>query len=131
MAEGAHFPLLHSIAPYFGGKEQTATILIALGLLIGFFKGRFILGKSAKRGVERICSFPNPTSLSNIYSAKYYILLGGMVGLGMSIKFLGLPNDIRGLVDVAIGAALINGAMIYFRSAVEMNMAAKKMKAHL
>lgn len=112
----SRLPILNNLGPYLGGIEQAALILIALCLFVGYMKGKHVLGKSARRGIERIRSFPNPTSLSNIYSAKYYILLGAMVGLGMSIKFLGLPNDVRGAVDVAIGAALINGAMIYFRN---------------
>jgi len=110
------YPMLDSMAPYFGNLEQAALVIVAIGLVIGFFKGKFVLGKSAKRGIERIHSFPNPTALSNIYSAKYYILLGLMVGLGMSIKYLGVPTDVRGLVDVAIGSALINGSMFYFRA---------------
>jgi hypothetical protein len=30
-------------------------------------------------------------------------------------RVLSIPFDIRGGVDVAIGSALINGAMLYFR----------------
>lgn len=111
------YPLLDSMAPYMGNLEQAALVIVALGLFIGYFKGKFVLGKSAKRGIERIQSFPNPTSLSNIYSAKYYILLAIMIGLGMSMKYLGVPSDVRGFVDVAVGAALINGSMFYFKAA--------------
>lgn len=112
-----NFPLVDSLMPYLGGLEQAALILIVFGLFIGYLKGRYVLGKSAVKGVQRIQTFPNPTELSNIYSKKYYILLGTMVGLGMSIKYLGLSSDIRGVVDVIIGSALINGAMLYFRLA--------------
>lgn len=120
LIESSNYPLIGSLAPYVGGWEQTVLILVSAGLFIGYFKGRYVLGKSAKRGVERIATFPNPTSLSNIYSLKYYLLLGAMIGLGVSIKFFGLANDIRGFVDVAIGAALINGALIYFRCARDL-----------
>lgn len=100
--------------------NQAVVVLIALGLFIGHFKGKYVLGKSVRRGVARILSLPNPTQLSKIYDLKYYILLGSMVALGMSIKYFGIPNDIRGFIDVAIGAALINGALIYFRIALAM-----------
>lgn len=113
----SNYPLLQMIAPSLGGFEKAAMILAAVGLGIGYMKGNFVLGKSAKRGIERIQQFPNPTPLSNIYSAKYYILLGVMVGLGMSIKYLGVPLDVRGFIDVIIGAALIKGSMFYFRAA--------------
>lgn len=110
-------PLLNSISYFFGSPENAALILIVIALMIGYFKGRYVLGKSAKRGVARIQTFPNPAHLSRIYSAKYYILLAVMVGLGISIKYLGLSNDVRGFIDAAIGSALINGSMIYFKLA--------------
>jgi hypothetical protein len=110
------FPLLNSMRGVLGSVEQGVVVLVALGLIIGYFKGKFVLGKSAKQGIARIQSFSNPTALSNIYSAKYYVLLGIMIGLGMSMKHLGIPADVRGLVDVAVGSALINGSMYYFRA---------------
>jgi hypothetical protein len=108
-------PLVKTLSPYLGGAEEAGLLLIAISIYVGFLKGKYVLGKSARRGVDRLRGFPNPTSIGNIYSAKYYILLGSMVVLGFSIKFLGLPTDIRGIVDVIIGSALINGAIIYFR----------------
>jgi hypothetical protein len=96
---------------------------LAFGIVVGYFKGRHVLAKSAEKGVQRLRQFPNPTPLSSIYSAKYYLLLGGMMGLGFSIKFFGLPNDIRGFVDVAIGLALLYGATIYFGHALVMRKA--------
>jgi hypothetical protein len=115
-ASAASYPLLSSMNGILLNMEQAALVLVALGLFIGYFKGKFVLGKSAKQGVARIQGFSNPTALSNIYSAKYYILLGLMIGLGMSMKYVGLPIDVRGLVDVAVGSALINGSMFYFRA---------------
>jgi len=113
------YPIIDSLSSVFA-TQQAVVLLIALSLFIGHFKGKYVLGKSVRRGVARILTFPNPTHLSNIYSAKYYILLGSMVLLGLSIKFFGLSNDVRGVVDVTIGAALINGALIYFRLALAM-----------
>lgn len=118
------FPLLDTLYPYMGGFEEAALVMIAFSLLVGYMKGRYVLGKSANKGVERILTFTNPMHIKNIYSAKYYILLGLMVGLGISIKYMGIPKDIRGMVDVAIGSALINGAMFYFRWAVNLKKTA-------
>ena len=113
----SEYPLLHSIAPYLGSIQTAALTLVIVALAIGYFKGRYVLGKSAEKGAQRIQSMPNPAPLSKIYSPKYYLLLGGMVALGISIKYMGLSNDVRGFIDTIIGAALINGAMIYFRLA--------------
>lgn len=113
------YPVINYLAPYLGGFPAIG-LLLAISLCIGYFKGRYVLGKSAHKGVLRIRQFPNPTSLARIYSAKYYLLLGGMMGLGFSIKFFGLPNDIRGFIDAAIGLALLYGSTIYFNQAFGM-----------
>ena len=108
------------------GSELEATVITLIGVaafIVGYFKGRFVLGKSANKGVERIRQMPNPVSITQIYSPKYYILLGGMILLGISIKYLGLSNGVRGFVDVAIGMALLTGALIYFRHAGEARAA--------
>lgn len=119
---GYHYPLLDFFTSFTSNVENAVVVLIAIGMLIGYSKGRYVLGKSAQNGVRRIRSFPNPMELKNVYSPKYYILLGLMIGLGISMKYLGIPADIRGVIDVAIGGALINGAMIYFRLAFERNV---------
>lgn len=109
------FPLLSRLKDPMGGGQEAGIALIAVALFVGFLKGKHLLRKSARQGVERLQTFPNPAPLQRIYSAKYYILLGLMICLGLSMRFLGIPNDIRGGIDVAIGAALINGSLEYFR----------------
>ena len=108
-------PVLNFISPFAGGLEQAALVWIALALLVGFLKGRTVFAKSVLRSVNRILSLPNPVSLGKIYTPAYYILLGSMVLIGILVRFT--TQDIRGGVDVAIGSALINGAMLYFRQA--------------
>lgn len=97
--------------------EQTAVLLISFGLAIGFVKGRFVLRKTVKRVVDRINSLPQPIQVSQVYSKGYYLLIGGMILLGMSMRWLPIPIAIRGTVDIAIGFALMNGAILYFRAA--------------
>lgn len=113
--EGSH-PLLAQLIPPLGINRAVLTLLV-IALVIGYMKGKFVLGKSAKRGVDRILSFPEPTSIFNIYSPMYYALLGGMMFLGISIKYLGIPHDIRGMIDIAVGMALLKGGTLYFRHA--------------
>lgn len=87
---------------------------IAIGLAIGFIKGRFILAKTVRRVVGRILSLPLPIRAGQVYAKSYWFLISGMMGLGMLMRFF--PNEVRGVVDVTIGSALINGAMLYFRA---------------
>lgn len=111
-------PLLDPLASLVGDFDTALFILLALGLVIGYAKGYFVLSKSVKKGVERIIGLPNPAPLSQIYTRKYYILLGSMVLLGMAVRFA--PLDIRGAVDIAIGYALVTGAIQYFKSAFQV-----------
>ena len=100
-----------------GSPQQAAVGLIALGLIVGFFKGRFVLSKTVRRVVLRIAALPLPIRFKDAYSPSYWILIGSMVVLGMTFRFLPIPIDVRGTIDIAIGSALINGALLYFRAA--------------
>lgn len=111
-------PILDNISPLMGGLDAALLVLTVFCLFVGYGKARFVLGKTVKKGVERILSFPNPTSLGNIYTKKYYILLGSMVFIGFLARLT--PLDVRGAIDVTIGAALINGALLYFKYAYQV-----------
>lgn len=95
--------------------EEKGLILVCLGLVIGFLKGRLVLSKTATRLIGRLESFPNPCPIALIYPKYYWILLLSMVFLGVSLKWLPIPFDFKGVIDVAIGAALTNGASFYIR----------------
>lgn len=117
---GTHegFSMIKKLTEYTKNPEQSALILICVALCIGFFKGRIVFKKTVNRVVTRIRSQQEPIALSKVYSLGYVILIVGMMGLGMVFKYLPLPLDFKGFLDFAIGFALINGAMLYFRAAV-------------
>lgn len=115
---GIHQVWIARLAPLVGGSERSALILIFTALLIGLVKARFVLVKTIKRVVERILSFAPAIPWSKLFSTRYLLLMGLMIAMGISLRFLGLPADVHGLIDVAIGSALVNGSMIYFRLAI-------------
>ncbi len=115
-AEGSS--LVKWLAGKVGSGDNAISLLLAVGLFIGYMKGRYVLGRAAHRIAVRIVALPNPVSLSRVFNKGYYILIASMIGLGMLIKVLGVPPDVRGTIDLAIGSALINGAFIYFRYAL-------------
>lgn len=119
ISEAAHRTdsLCYAFKDSFGSPEQAATVLIAIGLLLGFLKGRIVFAKTVQRISLRILSLPLPIRFFSVYPPVYWILIGSMVLMGMALRFSPLPVDARGLIDVAIGSALVNGAMLYFRSA--------------
>ena len=110
------YPLLSFISQYTGGLESSAVILIAISLLIGSFKAKKVFSKVVKKGIARITSFPNPTEVTNIYGFKYLLLIGFMMCLGMGLRYFGVPKDVRGVIDVAVGSALINGGIAYYKA---------------
>lgn len=116
--------LLKWLVGLAGSVQQGALILISAALLVGFIKGRMVLSKSVSRIVSHLRSQKGKIQMSNAYDRKYYMILAAMMGIGMLFRFLPIPNDIRGFVDVTIGSALMNGAMLYFRQAL-FNSAAK------
>jgi hypothetical protein len=97
-------------------SSTTATIWCGCALFVGFLKGRFIFTKTVGRITRRIHSLPSPISFRTVYPPAYWILIGSMMGLGMAMKHLPISLDIRGFVDVAVGSALMNGSLLYFRS---------------
>ncbi len=108
-------PLLQWMVSMVGSREQAALLIVSLALLVGFIKGRTVLAKAVNRIADRIELQEGPLTLNQVYDKRYYLILLIMVGLGFTMRALNLPHDIHGGIDVAIGAALINGGMLYFR----------------
>ncbi len=98
-----------------GSFQQAALILVFIGLFIGFLKGKIVLRKTAGRLINRITDLPNPSPISQIYPRAYFLLLALMVGLGISLRWIPVPSDLKGVIDVAIGSALVQGSAFYFR----------------
>lgn len=113
---GGKFSLAAYFGKYLSDKTQVAILIVTLSLLLGYFKGKMVLAKSVSRQIKRIATLPDPAPLKYLYSRGYYLLIAFMIGLGISMKFLPITVDTRGAVDVTIGSALINGAMLYFRA---------------
>lgn len=109
--------LSHYLSNLLGSPQQGGTALIAIGLMVGFFKGRILLSKSSHRICSRIIHLEPPIRFTQVYPLSYWILIVGMMGLGFGMRFLPIPIDARGCIDIAIGSALVNGSLFYFRFA--------------
>jgi hypothetical protein len=118
------------ILPYLsnllGGVDAAAIILIVLGLALGNIKGRLVMQRAAIKKVKEVSALPNPAPILQAIGLKYILIIVLMVGIGMGIKFLDLSKDFRGFIDVAIGAALIQGGVTYFRYAFQARKLAAK-----
>jgi len=110
--EGA--PIITAFSPYTGAEAAALSLLI-FGFGLGYMKARYVFAKAVQRNVLRIRTLPNPASITQIYGARSLILLAVMAGLGMAMRRFGVPPDIRGMVDVAVGSGLINGGLAFFK----------------
>ncbi len=113
-------PLITFFQPLVGSSEQATLVIVVLGLIVGLIKGKTVLAKAARRSIQRLKTFSNPMPISRLFSARYLVLLAIMMGLGMTLKIFKLPADIHGMIDLAVGSALINGALVYFREGLLM-----------
>lgn len=114
-----------SLQGVLGSADQMSTLILVFGLLVGFLKSRFVFSKTVARVVHRIQSLPLPIRFSQVYTPAYWMIIGSMMMLGMVFRFLPIPIDLRGFIDVAIGSALMHGGIMYFRKAREMKIVAR------
>ena len=98
-------------------SQDYVVILVCLGFVLGFIKGRFVLSKTAQKAVKKVLLISEPLSSLPVYPPIYLGLIVGMMLLGMGLKWLEIAAHIRGVIDVAVGFALINASRVYFQSA--------------
>lgn len=111
-------PLIHGLANLFSLKTPSILIILTgAGLVLGWLKGRFLLMKSVKRTIERLQPLTGLIHFSTLYRLQDYLLISGMIILGRFLQWIRCPSDLRGLLNVAIGSALLVGAVFYFRFA--------------
>jgi hypothetical protein len=92
--------------------ESGVVLVIALALLIGALKGKFVMRKAAAKMIARVETFGKHVPFFKAFGARYLILIAVMMSLGILLRFF--DPFIRGVVDTAVGAALIQGALHYF-----------------
>lgn len=92
---------------------------VTLGIIVGFFKGLFVLGKSARKNKARIQGLEPPLKIHHIFAKPFYGLIAGMMLLGILLRnfneYLGGYIVIAG-VYCGIGVALIVGSRAYWKS---------------
>lgn len=104
---------LSEIDPYQGSFGMAEGIGLAIALGLGFVKGNFVLPKIARKNIARIEELPAESPLYMTFSLKSWLLIAGMMLIGMIIRVLGVPNLFRGVILVAVGFALTLGSRAY------------------
>jgi len=75
-------------------------------VLIGTLKSLFILDKSAKKSIDRILDLADGSCLGAVYSVKTWLLVIGMMAMGVLLRKSSIPFEIVGFLYVMVGWAL-------------------------
>ena len=103
---------------WHGFAPQTAGLLVFICATVGLLKGHFVIGKSAKRSIERVRTLPERSPFYQVFSKGTWGLVLGMMSLGMIIRHLGFEKPYRGLVLSAIGMALLWASRLFWSAAI-------------
>jgi hypothetical protein len=92
--------------------------LIALAVVLGVLKSRYLLDRVARKAVLRIyhrgkaCYF-------GFFSWKSWLFVGGMMGGGILLRNSGLPKDFLAVLYVGVGSGLVLADRIFWQAAVK------------
>lgn len=101
--------------------EQSLMMMLSIGLMVGYLKGRFIMTRSVQRFMRGIVQLDEPLTIRDILTTKYLILIGCMMILGIILRYLPIPFSIKATVDFAVGVALLYGSFYTFQQARRFN----------
>jgi len=107
--------LLRKGVQYLRWDDSTLPLLVICALSLGIVKGRMVLAKVALRTQKRIALLEEPTTITHLYTRGNALLILSMMGLGMLLNVLNVHSDIRAFIDIAVGSALVQGSLSYFR----------------
>lgn len=96
--------------PYLGFLDARHLGIGAIALSVGLLKGKLILDKTANRVIDRVDTLqePNPfKSVFQMFGAKTIALILAMMGIGIGLRMAGVSFETRGLIYIAVGAALM------------------------
>jgi len=85
-------------------------LLAPLGFAIGWAKGRFVLSKTMNRLKTRLAGLTQPVSFRDAFPPIYLALIAIMVSLGILLRWA--PDELRGVIDLAVGTALSSAALM-------------------
>ncbi len=89
---------------------------VALALALGYGKSR-MLDKMAGKNIIRIRSLPETSSLAATFSGKTWLLIVLMIVLGRTLRALGTPRPLLGVVYLAVGFALALSSRVFASAA--------------
>jgi len=104
---------------WFRTSERPVSWMVALALAVGFLKGHFLLTRMARRNIRRIRELsPHKAKicLFAFQAIQAYLVILGMMFLGILLRRSSIPREILAVVYLAIGVALFYASLAYWRA---------------
>lgn len=89
--------------------------VVAVALLIGWLKGRFILRKTSQRNIDRLNALHEPQRPVHVYGLRSWIVIAVMIGLSVALNFAPILLIWRAAINIAIGAGLVASSAYYLQ----------------
>lgn len=94
--------------------------VLAVAVLVGLLKGQFVLGKTARRVLDRISRRGEGRCLGGFISWRMWLMVLGMMVLGRLLRAGLLPRPLVAFVYESVGIALLIGAISLWRGFVRL-----------
>ena len=85
-------------------------VIVFFACITAAVKARFMLDRTAIKGIKRILNFKDGTCLGAVYSVKTWLLVLCMMGMGVILKNSSLPMGLLSFFYLTIGLALIGSS---------------------
>jgi hypothetical protein len=93
-----------------GGATAVVVAAVAVAALA---VGWFVLRRTAQRNIDRLAALEQDQRPIHVYGVRSWVVIGLMTALSVGLTLGGVPPLWRGMVNVAIGAALAASSMSY------------------
>jgi hypothetical protein len=88
-------------------RDDRVLLAALAGIILGTLKSRFVLDRTAIRGVARIKTFGDNTCIGAVYSWKTWLLVLSMMLMGFVLRLSPVSPLLLGLACTAIGWSLL------------------------
>ena len=97
-------------------EDPYKLLWVALALGAGLLKAKMVLEKTAFNISDRIRNRPEPSCLFGFMPLKSWLLIAGMIMLGILLRKSPLNRSLVWSIYIAIGAALFASSRIFWRN---------------
>jgi hypothetical protein len=91
-------------------------LCMVAGGLAGTGKSLLILDRMARKSVTRLGALPDGTCLGAVYPWRTWLLIGCMMGAGMSLRRITHPGALLGTLYMAVGWSLLFSSRLGWRA---------------